>query len=65
MKADTPAQAELLARYRDGDQIWRYRAPEPPPRDPAMPDTAGRYAYDGYVLLRGCEAVYVIPSNRF
>ena len=65
IKPEYPAYAELLNRYREGDQIWSYRAPEPPPRDPARPDLTGKYAYEGYVLLRGCEAVYVIPSNRF
>ena len=74
------ADAELRRQFREGDQIWSYRAPERmndapmapmTDRDRARHEVVGRYPrsgaaalqHRGYVLLRGCEAVHVVPSN--
>ena len=76
LKSDTPARVALLDRFVEGDQIWTYRAPDRM-QNPAMIDRAatgssadGKYAYGrpaslhrGYVLLRDCEAIFIVPSN--
>ena len=62
------AVAYLRDQMKEGDQIWRYRAPESV-TPPAM--SAGPYhivaqnmyrGTDGYVLIRDCKAVAFIPS---
>ena len=70
--------AEVRRQFREGDQIWSYRAPEglgdapmTPMTDRTRHEVVRRYPrrgaaasqHRGYVLLRGCEAVHVVPSN--
>jgi hypothetical protein len=67
------ARAEVLKRYQPGDEIWSYQAPEGasmPYHVVASGNSGSQPArtaslYRGYVLLRGCEAVYVVPSAAY
>ena len=73
--ASLAPDAEVRRQFREGDQIWSYRAPEgmgdAPMTHRTTHEVVGRYPrrgaaalqHRGYVLLRGCEAVHVVPSN--
>ena len=66
-----PAFSFLLQQMKEGDQIWRYRAPEavtPPPMPVSMYGTVAQNTYrgnDGYVLLRDCKAVAFLASPSY